>query len=419
MSDEPDGRGQGPPLEALVSLLRRTHLAPPDLIPDAVDAAIAHLDVRGVVFLADYSDTVLVPMARDRRAEPETLAVDATLAGRAYRLLTVQTTLGDGVPTLWVPIIDGVERLGVLQVTVGDAGRLGDEGLLNDLWSFAHFLGHLVSVLDAYGDAIDTVRRQTARTLSAELIWQLLPPLTSGTAKVVVSGRLEPSSEVGGDVFDYALSADRAQFAVFDATGHDLHSGLAAATALAAYRNSRREGHGLFEQTEAVHRAVGDEFAGRMYATGVLGDLDLDTGRLRYIAAGHPSPLLLRRGRVVKTLDSGRRPLLGLDMKAANVAEEWLEPDDVLVLYTDGITEARNTDHQFFGVDRLVDFVEREAADGVPLPEIVRRVGRRILEHQNGVLQDDATILLIQWTSSGQEALEPMPEQGPPQPRTG
>jgi hypothetical protein len=70
-------------------------------------------------------------------------------------------------------------------------------------------------------------------------------------------------------------------------------------------------------------------------------------------------------------------------------------------------------------VDRLVDFVEREAADGVPLPEIVRRVGRRILEHQNGVLQDDATILLIQWTSSGQEALEPVREQGPPQGRTG
>jgi serine phosphatase RsbU (regulator of sigma subunit) len=141
-----------------------------------------------------------------------------------------------------------------------------------------------------------------------------------------------------------------------------------------------------------------------------MGTLELDTGELRYVAAGHPPPLLLRRGHVVKTLDSGRRALLGLDRVAADVAEEWLEPDDVLVLYTDGITEARDADRRFFGLDRLVDFVEREAADGVPLPEIVRRVGRRILEHQNGVLQDDATMLLIQWTSSGQKALEPTPE---------
>ena len=410
MTAGPDDPRGGSIVDALVSLLQRTHLVPPDQLPDAVDAAISHLDATAVIFLADYSDTVLVPMVGAARARPALLAVDSTLAGRAHRLLTVQTAVVDGVPLIWMPIVDGVERLGVLRVTVTDPDLLADDELLHDLWSFAHLLGHLVSILDDYGDAIDAVRRQTPRTVSAELIWQLLPPLTSGTDKVVVSGRLEPASEVGGDVFDYALSDTRAQFAIFDATGHDLHSGLAAATALAAYRNSRRQGHGLFEQTEAVHRAIGDEFAGQTYATGVLGTLELDTGELRYVAAGHPPPLLLRQGHVVKTLDSGRRALLGLDRVAADVAEEWLEPDDVLVLYTDGITEARDADRRFFGLDRLVDFVEREAADGVPLPEIVRRVGRRILEHQNGVLQDDATILLIQWTSSGQKALEPTPE---------
>lgn len=410
MTAGPDDPRGGAIVDALVSLLQRTHLAPPDRLPDLADAALSHLDANAVIFLADYSDTVLVPMVGAAHARPDLLAVDSTLAGRAYRLLTVQSTVVDGEPLIWMPIIDGVERLGVLRVTVPDPGLAADDAFLHDLWSFAHLLGHLVSVLDDYGDAIDAVRRQTPRTVSAELIWQLLPPLTSGTDKVVISGRLEPASEVGGDVFDYAFSDTRAHFAIFDATGHDLRSGLAAATALAAYRNSRRQGHGLFEQTEAVHRAVAAEFAGQTYATGVMGTLELDTGELRYVAAGHPPPLLLRRGHVVKTLEAGRRALLGLDRVAADVAEEWLEPDDVLVLYTDGITEARDADRQFFGLDRLVDFLEREAADGVPLPEIVRRVGRRILEHQNGVLQDDATMLLIQWTSSGQKALEPTPE---------
>lgn len=409
MTGERDDERRASALEALVSLLHRTHLAPPDLLPGAVDAAIAHLDVRAVAFLADYSDTTLVPMVRAGAARPATLPVDSTLAGRAYRLLTVQTTVAGDVPLIWMPIIDGVERLGVLQVAVTDPSLLDDAAFLRDLWEFAHLLGHLVSILDEYGDAVDAVRRQTPRTVSAELIWQLLPPLTSGTDKVVVSGRLEPASQVGGDVFDYALSDTQAHLAILDATGHDLHSGLAAATALAAYRNARRQGHDLVEQTEAIHRAISDEFSGSTYATGVLGTLALDTGELRYISAGHPPPLLLRRGHVVKSLGSGRRPLLGLGVHAADVAQEWLEPDDVVVLYTDGITEARDANREFFGLDRLVDFVEREAADGVPLPEVVRRVGRRILEHQDGVLQDDATILLLQWTAGAQESLEPTP----------
>jgi serine phosphatase RsbU (regulator of sigma subunit) len=273
----------------------------------------------------------------------------------------------------------------------------------------SHYLGHLVSVVDAYGDGIDAVRRRRPRSISAELVWQLLPPLTAGTGKVLVSGRVEPSSTVGGDVFDYALSDRSAEFALMDATGHDLRSGLAAATALAAYRNARRQGHGLFEQTESVHRAVRDEFSGTLYVTGVFGRLDLDSGVLRYLSAGHPAPFLLRAGHVVKTLDEGLRPLLGLDMTNTRVAEESLEPEDVVVLYTDGIVEARDADGQFFGVDRLVDFLERDAADGTPLPEVVRRVGRRILEHQNGVLQDDATMLLLQWTTTGQAALDPVP----------
>ncbi|WP_315094137.1 PP2C family protein-serine/threonine phosphatase [uncultured Cellulomonas sp.] len=395
-------------LAALTTLLRRTHLAPPDLLPAAVQDAAGHLGAEATVYLADYSHTLLVPMVGAHDEALPALAVDTTLAGRAYRMQAVQASPAPPDPHLWIPIIDGMERLGVLKVVVRQPGRLGDSAFLRQCWWFTHYLGHLIAVLDEFGDGIDEVRRQLPRSLSAELVWQLLPPLTAATDKIVVSGRLEPSSTVGGDVFDYALSDDTAQFAILDATGHDLHSGLAAATALAAYRNARRQGHGLFEQTESIHRAVSDEFGGHMYATGVLGRLDLHTGVLRYLSAGHPPPLLLRRGRVVKMLADGHRPLLGLDMRSATIAEEALEPDDVLVLYTDGIAEARDEEGSFFGIDRLVDFVEREAAEGTPLPETVRRVCRRILDYQNGVLQDDATVLLVQWTTTGQALLDPL-----------
>lgn len=408
MENDPRSEEASGPLGALTTLLRRTHLTPPELLPSAVTEAIGHLGAEATIYLADYAQSVLVPMPDVNAPAPlPVLPIDSTLAGRAYRMVAVQTSDAAEGPHLWMPIIDGVERLGVLKIVVRDAADLEDTSFRRQCWWFTHYLGHLISIVGAFGDGVDAIRRQRPRSVSAELIWQLLPPLTAGTDKVLVSGRLEPSSTVGGDVFDYALSDHAAEFAILDATGHELRSGLAAATALAAYRNSRRQGHGLSEQTEAIHRAVRDEFGGRMYASGFLGQLDLHSGILRYLSAGHPAPLLLRDGRVVKSLDAGHRPLLGLDTRSATVAEEGLEPGDVIALYTDGITEARDPEQQFFGIDRLVDFLEREAAEGTPLPEIVRRVCRRIMDYQNGVLQDDATVLLIQWTTTGQDLLDP------------
>ncbi|WP_233275989.1 PP2C family protein-serine/threonine phosphatase [Isoptericola variabilis] len=336
------------------------------------------------------------------------MQIEGTVAGRAFRALrTVEATV-DGRPCLWVPVIDGVERIGVLRVVALEGTDLDDPELRRTCWWITHLLGHLVTVLDAYGDGLDALRRRRPRTTEAELVWSLLPPLTAGTDAVVVAGRLEPAYEVGGDVFDYALGPTSASFVVLDATGHDLAAGLASAAGLAAYRNARRNGKGLFEQAESVHRTLEAQFGGSVYATAVFGELDTTTGRLRYLVAGHPSPLVMRRGHVVKKLASGRRPLLGLEMRTGvTLGEEHLEPGDTIVLYTDGIPEARDAEGRTFGLPRLVDVLERESAQGIPLPEIVDRLVRAVMQHQDDVLQDDATLLLVQWTTEGQALLEP------------
>jgi len=396
------------PLAALTSLLRETHLAPADAVPVATDSAAALLGVRAVIYLADYAQEMLVPMPGAHGQGRPPLRIDATLPGRAFRLLRTQTTISDdGQARLWMPIIDGAERIGVLDVMVQDPDDCSDPVLHRQCWWLTHYLGHLLTALDASGDALDHVRRTQPRSIQAELIWQLLPPLTGGTDKVVVTGRIEPSGDVGGDVFDYALSSSTAHVAVMDATGHDLRAGLAAATALSTYRNARRRGAGLFGEAEAISRALGDQFGGEMYASGVLAELDLDSGRLRYLAAGHPQPLLIRGGKVVKSLDGGRRPLLGRDAKEVALGEEQLQSEDTVVIYTDGITEARGSGSLQFGVDRLIDTLDRAAAESMPLPEVARRVLKAILDHQQGLLQDDATLLLLKWTTEGATALMP------------
>jgi serine phosphatase RsbU (regulator of sigma subunit) len=84
-----------------------------------------------------------------------------------------------------------------------------------------------------------------------------------------------------------------------------------------------------------------------------------------------------------------------------NVSTE-LHEHDALVLYTDGVTEARAPDGSFFGEQRLADLIIRHLAAGLPAPETMRRVVRALLEHQNGRLTDDASLALLQWQTDVQ-----------------
>ncbi|HEX8866405.1 MAG TPA: PP2C family protein-serine/threonine phosphatase [Lentzea sp.] len=393
-------RATGPhtgPLAGLVKLLDGMHQAPPELLPVVAARAGQALGLRITIYLVDYEQSMLHPLREPESPHLASLGVDSSVAGRAFRAVeTVPSTTGQQ-PRLWVPLLDGVERLGVLDVVSPNGADLGDPELrLRCRW-LSTLIGHLVTISTHYGDGADAVRLQRARTPAADLIWQLLPPLTAATGDFTVSGLLEPRYEVGGDAFDYALSPSTATLAIFDAVGHTLRSGFVAAAALAAHRSTRRAGHGLFEQARAMDETIAGQFSGGAFATGVLAELDLYSGRLRYVNAGHPEPLLMRSGKVVKRLTGGRRLPFGLGTGELTVAEEFLQPDDWLVLHTDGVTEARDHNGEFFGDERLRNFLEREAASAHPPPETARRLVKAILAHQNDVLQDDATVLLARW----------------------
>lgn len=382
------------PLAALVQILAGAHRSPPGALPGIATAAAAKLGVELTIYLADYQQRELIPVGPGGRDRP-VLSVDSTLAGRAFRLL--DPVVARNPAGLWLPLLDGTERLGVLEIVSPTAADLHDPLLREQCQWLAVLLGHLVTVTGRYGDALDTPRRRAPRSSAAELVWSLLPPLTAGTATCTVSGALEPSYAVGGDTFDYSLSDTTATVAVFDAMGHGLAAGLLSAAALAAGRAVRRNGMALLARAEAIDDAVASQAHGEGFVTGVIGELDLGTGRLRYLAAGHPAPLLIRGGRVVATLGAGRRLPFGLGAGQHDVAEATLEPGDWLALYTDGVTEARDADGQFFGIERLVDFLERAAAAALPTPESLRRLIHAVLAHQAGVLQDDATVMLAHW----------------------
>jgi len=136
--------------------------------------------------------------------------------------------------------------------------------------------------------------------------------------------------------------------------------------------------------------------------TAVFAELNVETGHLCWVNAGHPPPLLIRDQRVVsRALENKAEPPLGLGPQyhrpPSTVHHAQLQPGDRILIHTDGVTEGRSSSGELFGEGRLIDFVVRATAAGEPAPEALRRLIRTILEHLDGKLRDDATIVLTEW----------------------
>jgi sigma-B regulation protein RsbU (phosphoserine phosphatase) len=386
---------------ALRAVLERSHLWTPEDIPASVNAAVAELGLRVRIWLVDYEQVALRALIGAGGETPEPVPVDGSLPGRAFvRVESMPPHGGQGGDRRWwVPMVDGTDRLGVMEFVVSGDGGTDDPEFLRHCELFAGLVGHLLATSSERGDLIDRTRRTRPMSTGSQLLWQLLPPLTASTDRVVTSAILQPCYEVGGDGFDYALDGTTAQLVILDAVGRGLRAGLACAVALAAIRATRNAGKGLDDQARAADAALTEQFTDTRFATALLAELDLETGRLRYLNAGHPAPLLLRRGRFVRELATRGRMPLGIDDPSAVVAEQVLEPDDRLLLYTDGVTEARTPAGDRFGVDRLVDLAEQHESAGLPAPETLRRLAHAVVDHQSGAPTDDATLMLVQWSN--------------------
>lgn len=388
-------------------LLSRSHLMRPEDVAEALAQAARPLGVSAVqVYLADLQQRELTPLGAAGGRAPDKLLIDSTLAGRAYQTITVQSGRAGPAHQLWIPLVDGTERLGVLGLAVADLS----EAMLARYRTLASLAGMLIAGKSSHSDTYDQVQRSTEMALQAELVWAFLPPRTFASAGVQICASLEPAYEAGGDAFDYSLLGDHLHVSIFDALGHDLAAGLMASVGIASCRSTRRAGGSLAAITARADHAIATQFGESRFVTALLCDLDLVTGLLRWIPCGHPPPLLIRGNRTVKELHRPHQPPLGLvrvmnrqaqggyDVEpSATEYTEKLEPGDRVLLYTDGVTEGRAADGTPFGSQRLADFIIRHSSAGLPAPETMRRLNRAILDYQHGRLRDDATAILVEW----------------------
>lgn len=380
----------------MAAALRRARLSDPGAMPEILAAAAGDLGATDVtVYLVDFGQTTLEPLP-DRSTHagvPAAEPVTGTMAGRAFTEQRLVAAERDGSVRAWVPVVEGSDRTGVVALTLPELAD-GSEAAIEDLGLLA---GYLIAAQARCTDLYNLYRRRQRMSLAASMQWDLLPPLVLQTPTVTVSGLVEPAYDVGGDCFDYAVNGSSLDLAIMDAMGHGTHSASLAGLALGAYRRDRREARTLPVIHENLGAAMMAQYRDASFVTGVLARLDTDTGELTWTNAGHPPPLLLRGGRVVDELRCPPTPPWGLAAGTPTLATAQLEPGDSILLYTDGVIEARTPDAELFGLERLIDHARALASDLIRAEEVVRRLVRSVLDHQRTDLRDDATVVLVRW----------------------
>jgi serine phosphatase RsbU (regulator of sigma subunit) len=232
--------------------------------------------------------------------------------------------------------------------------------------------------------------------LAAEVQRMFLPNFEPDTAKFEIAGAMHPARLVGGDFYNYAVRPDGSlRLVIADVSGKGVAAALLMSATAAAVRLETDEPHQLCHLAKHLNSelyALGDD--GR-FVTMLLGDFDPRSLRLKYINCGH-NPALLLRGKTsdVKWLQSSCMPVGVSPELDCTVEEIALEPDDILVWYTDGLTEASNAEAEEFGTGRMLKVV-RENSTGTAR-EICDQLYRAVAEFtRRDSLDDDLTVMVI------------------------
>jgi hypothetical protein len=393
---DPDGRTRGESLgeRLLGSLLDRAHLMPPRLVGPLVAQEIAAMGGRDVaIYLQDFEHAVLRPLqgaGMSGRPAP----IDDSSAGTAFRTdRPREVEQPDGSIRLFIPMLDGSDRVGVLALTLPRVDD-NDRRLAQRI---AGLTADLVVTKSGYTDTFARTRMSSPMSLSAHLQWQLLPPLVMTTPDLALAGALEPAYDVGGDSFDYALNQQTLHVAVFDAMGHGVEAATMATLLIGAYRHGRLNDSHLADMYAEMDAVMADSYPGR-FATALIGQLDTTSGHLTWVNAGHPPGLVIRDGRVVEELTGRVSRPVGFGDGEAFVHSLRLRPGDRVLFFTDGVVEERMPDGVQFGEQRLREFIEDNALHVLPVAETVRLLSHELLRGRGGRTSDDASLLMVEWS---------------------
>ena len=270
--------------------------------------------------------------------------------------------------------------------------------------SFADMQSSLVTYMDELQRTTANKVRiqgelQIARDIQMGMIPQVFPPFPE-RKDIDLYACMVPAREVGGDLYDYFIQDGRLYFCIGDVSGKGVPASLFMTVARNLFRATGRQGLPPADMAHRINEILSDGNEQLMFVTMFIGVIDLRTGDLEFCNCGHNPPVVLRRDGKPVFLSCQANTSLGILRDAKFEGERVTGfKDTPLFLYTDGLNEAENPEHEIFGSDRLLAVLDEPYTDA---ETAVKRMQSAIADHVAGAdASDDLTMLCVEIKTDG------------------
>ena len=237
-----------------------------------------------------------------------------------------------------------------------------------------------------------------ARKIQMDMIPKVFPPFPERN-DINIYGSLVPAKVVGGDLYDFFIRDEKLYFCIGDVSGKSVPGALVMAAGYTLYHSLAAHESNPSRIMQALNEALSKDNETNMFVTMFIGVLDLPTGKLRYCNAGHEHPFII--GQKVRALPvKPHLPLGVVDDMIYTTQEEFLAKGEMVFLYTDGLTEAKDMKHEQFGLKRVESVLETFVEQGgIPTEALIHTISEKVAAFVGDAEQsDDLTLLAIQYT---------------------
>ncbi|MCI0666606.1 MAG: SpoIIE family protein phosphatase [Methylococcaceae bacterium] len=226
-------------------------------------------------------------------------------------------------------------------------------------------------------------------------------PLFPKDPRIEVDALIHPAKEVGGDLFDaFPLDSERICLAIGDVAGKGVPAALFMVRSITVLRTEMLNSKDLLQTIRVMNETLSEDNPMCMFVTLMICVVDLRSGRLQYVNGGHNRPLFGNFNDGFHFLEQPRGILVGIQPDAEfQIATRDLKPRDLLILYTDGVTEAMNPDAEEFTESRLLDFINRQSEQSAS--ELIAGIRDAVQVFTSTAEQsDDLTLLALRYMAA-------------------
>lgn len=292
-----------------------------------------------------------------------------------------------------VPIISGEELLGCLNLESDRVRGFSDEDL-EPLRTFASLVAVALDRAHFHREMIVKKRLEEELAIARRIQLSFLPATTPKFEPYDLGGMNFPTLEVGGDYYDFIpITPTDLGVAIGDVTGKGVAAAILMASFRASLRLESRSNYAIATILQKVNDFLCESNPPDQFVTAFYGVIDRRHNILTFSNAGHNPPFVIRDSEAIP-LDTGGLLLGSFPRVQYEEGRMELHPGDLLVLYTDGVTEARNGQGEEFGVGRLLDLVRTYRDLGAT--DMVRRICHEVQRFESDAFpQDDLTVSIV------------------------